>query len=223
MKLAAVIHAEEFDVSQIWKKAPSWHINMGSDSIGLSDAKTVRQVIDGDVDAFEHLLNKYQDHVLRIVKKHVPHREVEEMAQDIFVRAYQALPGFKEEGSFRQWLSAIAVRTCYDFWRKRYRSRELPMSDLSEKHRDWLERTLSNESNQSFHEKSMENEAREVLDWALSKLSAKDRMVLELVYLEGLSGKEAAGLLGWSVANVKVRSFRSRKKLETLLKGVISP
>jgi RNA polymerase sigma-70 factor (ECF subfamily) len=43
-------------------------------------------------------------------------------------------------------------------------------------------------------------------------------MVIELVYLEGLSVREAAGLLGWSVANVKVRSFRSRRKLEKVLK-----
>jgi len=187
-----------------------------------SDAEIIRRIIDGDVNSFEHLLKRYQNYVLRIVTKHIPYNEVEEMSQEVFVRAYQALPGFKQEGSFRQWLSAIAVRTCYDFWRKRYRSRELPMSDLSENHQGWLEHTLSNQSDKSFHEKGREKEAKELLDWALSKLSARDRMVIELVYLEGLSVKEAAGLLGWSVSNVKVRSFRSRKKLRTLLTGVIS-
>jgi RNA polymerase sigma-70 factor (ECF subfamily) len=187
-----------------------------------SDEEIVRRVIDGDVNSFEYLLKRHQDHVVRIVKKHIPLNEVEETAQDVFVRAYQALPGFKGQGSFRQWLSVVAVRTCYDFWRGRYRSRELPMSTLTENHRDWLERTLSDESNQSFHEEGRGKEAGEVLDWALSKISAKDRMILELVYLEGLSMKEVAGLLDLSVSNVKVRSFRSRKKLETLLKGVIS-
>jgi RNA polymerase sigma-70 factor (ECF subfamily) len=187
-----------------------------------SDAEIIRRIIDGDVNSFEHLLKKYQDHVLGIVKKHVPYREVEEMAQEVFVRAYQALPGFKQEGSFKQWLSSITVRTCYDFWRKQYRSRELPMSDISERHRKWLEKTLSNQSDLSFYEKSKEKEARELLDWALGKLSPRDRMILELVYLEGLSVKEAAGLLGWSVANVKVRSFRSRKKVEGLLTELIS-
>jgi RNA polymerase sigma-70 factor (ECF subfamily) len=187
-----------------------------------SDEETVRRIIGGDVNSFEYLLKKYQDHVLRIVKKHIPYNEVEDTTQDVFVRAYQALPGFKEEGSFRQWLSAITVRTCYDFWRKRYRSRELPMSDLTDSHREWLDKTLSNQSDQSFHEKSQEKEARELLDWVLSKLSAKDRMVLELVYLEGLSGREAAELLGLSISNVKVRSFRSRKKLEKILTALIS-
>lgn len=188
----------------------------------LSDAEIIRRVIDGDVNSFEHLLKKYQDHVLGIVKKHIPYQEVEEMAQEVFVRAYQALPGFKEKGSFKQWLSAIAVRACFDFWRKQYRSKEFPMSDLTDRHRDWLENTLSNQFDLSLNERSHAEEAKEVLDWALNKLSARDRMVIELVYFEGLPVKRVAGLLGWSVANVKVRSFRSRKKLETLLKGVIS-
>jgi RNA polymerase sigma-70 factor (ECF subfamily) len=187
-----------------------------------SDAETVCRIIDGDINSFEYLLNKYQDHVLRIVTKHIPYNEVEETAHNVFVRAYQALPGFKEQGSFKQWLSTVTVRTCYDFWRKQYRSRELPMSNLSEGHRDWLEKTLSSESDLSFSEESREKEAGELLDWALSKLSAKDRMVLELVYLEGLSVKEAADLLGLSVSNVKVRSFRSRKRLERLLADLIS-
>ena len=186
-----------------------------------SDADIIRRIIDGDVSSFEHLLKRYQDYVLRIVKKHIPYNEVEEMAQEVFVRAYQALPGLKQGGSFRQWLSAIAARTCYDFWRKRYRSRELPMSDLNEKHREWLENTLSDQSDLSFNKGSHTEEARELLDWAMDKLSARNRMVIELVYLEGLSVKEAAGLLGWSISNVKVRSFRSRKKLKKILTGVI--
>jgi RNA polymerase sigma-70 factor, ECF subfamily len=60
-----------------------------------------------------------------------------------------------------------------------------------------------------------------MLDWAMDRLSPEDRMVVELIYLEGLSGKEAADLLGWSVANVKVRAFRSRNKLRKLLSETI--
>ncbi|MEA1948457.1 MAG: sigma-70 family RNA polymerase sigma factor [Thermodesulfobacteriota bacterium] len=182
-----------------------------------SDDEIVRRILDGDVNAFEHLLVKYQDKVLRIVRKRIPYGQVEETAQDVFVRAYQSLPAFKGKNGFLQWLSVIAVRTCYDFWRKQYRVRELAMSTLTEKHQDWLEKIISNQSSRLFNEQSSQKEAREVLNWALDRLSAEDRMVLELVYLEGLSGKEAAELLGWSVANVKIRSHRSRKKLRKLL------
>jgi RNA polymerase sigma-70 factor (ECF subfamily) len=192
---------------------------MPDDSPTPNDADIVRRIVEGDVNAFESLLTRYKDHVLRIVKRHMPYQEVEETAQEVFVRAYQSLPKYKAKGNFKQWLSAIAVRSCYDYWRKAYRSREVPMSSLGERHQDWLEAVISDQSDQSFREKSAQQEAIEILDWALGKLSAEDRMVMELVYLEGLSGKEAADLLGWSVANVKIRSFRSRKKLEKLLMG----
>ena len=191
---------------------------MRNESLKPSDAEIVRQVIDGNVNAFESLLTRYKDLALKIVKRHVPYSDVEEIAQDVFVRVYQSLPTFKGKSGFKRWLSSIAVRTCYDYWRKAYRSREVPMSSLTEKHRDWLEEVISG---QSLYEKGLQNEGRELLDWALEKLSAEDRMVLELIYLEGLSGKEAAGLLGWSVAAVKVRSFRSRKKLQSLLRGAV--
>ena len=93
------------------------------------------------------------------------------------------------------------------------------MSSLTEQHHTWLEAALSDTSSQSFCERGLQKEAREILDWALDRLSAGDRMVIELVYLEGHSVKEAADLLGWTTANVKVRLFRSRKKLHALLRG----
>ena len=187
----------------------------------LSDSEIIKQVMDGNADAFALLLTRYKNHVARIVNWRVPHDAVEETAHNVFIRAYQSLPTYKEKGSFVQWISSIAVRTCYDFWREHYRIRELPMSSLSEKHREWLENVLSNTSDQSFRKRGEQEEARNVLAWALEKLSAEDRMVVELVYLEGLSVKEAAELLGWSTANVKVRLFRTRKKLRRLLAGVI--
>ena len=190
---------------------------MNNDASSPSDTEVVRLVLAGNIDAFEHLLRKYQNHVLTILKKHLPPNHIEEVSQNVFIRVYESLPTFKGESSIKPWLSTIAVRTCYDFWRKHYRSRELPMSSLTERHQLWLEKAISAESSQSFHALALQTEARELLDWALDKLSAEDRMVLELVYLEGLSTKEAADLLGWSVANVKVRSFRSRKKLYRLL------
>lgn len=183
-----------------------------------SDEEIVRHVLDGNVNAFESLLTRHSERVLKIVKRHVPREDVEETAQEVFVRAYRSLDTFREKSDFSHWLSAIAVRSCYDYWRKAYRSREIPMSAFTEKHGNWLEEVLSATSEQSREDEgALQAEARELLDWALAQLSAEERMVIELVYLEGLSVKEAAVLLGWSVANVKVRSFRSRKKLEKIL------
>lgn len=191
---------------------------MDTDSYSAADSEIVDQVVSGDVNAFERILKRYQAHVVRIVRRHIPLERVEEVAQDVFVSAYQSLPTFKGNDGFKQWLSTITIRTCYDFWRKHYRYREIPLSSLSEKHQVWLEEATSNSSSQSFYERDSQREAREILDWALDRLSPEDRMVLELVYLEGYSIKEAANLLGWSTVNVKVRSFRARKKLHKLLK-----
>lgn len=195
---------------------------MHNDSDNADDAHIIDLVLGGAVNAFETLLLRYADHVLRIVRKHVDYGAVEETAHEVFIRAFQSLPGFRSDGNFRQWLSSIAVRTCHDYWRKAYRSREIAMSQISESNREWLEQILLDRSGQSFEEKGAQEEAREVLDWALERLPPGHRMLLELVYLEGLSSKEAAELLGWSVANVKVRSFRARKKLQKLLFGLMN-
>jgi RNA polymerase sigma-70 factor (ECF subfamily) len=193
---------------------------MQNDAARPSDAEIVRQVLDGDVNAFETVVLRHRGLVLAIVKKHVPEDAVEETAQEAFVRAYQALPTFKGTGAFSQWLSSIVVRTCYDYWRKAYRFREIPISALTERHSEWLEEVISQRPEESPDKRDPHLAAREILSWALGKLSAGDRMVLELVYLEGCSVQEAAELLGWSKANVKVRSFRARMKLEKLLSKV---
>ena len=193
---------------------------MDTDPHSSTDAEIVNQVVSGNVNAFERLLKRYQAHVVGIVKKHIPFDKVEEVAQEVFVRVYQSLPTFKGNDRFKQWLSTVTIRTCYDFWRKHYRHREIPLSSLSDKHQVWLEEATSTSSSQSFYERDSQEEAREILDWALDRLSAEDRMVLELVYLEGYSIKEAANLLGWSSVNVKVRSFRARNKLHKLIKDM---
>ena len=196
---------------------------MKNDACAPSDEEIVRQVVSGNANAFEQLVRRYQNHILTIIKKHLPHEYVLDTAQDVFLRVYQSLVTFKGESDFGHWLATIAVRTCYDFWRKHSRFREYPMSHFTEKHQVWLEEALSDNSSQSFDESASQKEAKEILDWALDRLSAQDRMVLELVYLEGYSVKEAARLLGWTSANVKVRSFRSRKRLYNLLSKQLKP
>ncbi len=186
-----------------------------------SDAEMIRQILQGNTSTFESLLARYQDLVLKILKRHIPYNDIEETAQDVFIRIYQSLSTFKGKGDCKQWLSSIALRTCYDYWRKAYRSREIPMSSLTKNHREWLEDLIGSEHGSPIHEKAAQDEAKELLNWALGKLSAKDRIILELIYLEGLTCKEAANLLGWSLANVKVRSFRSRRKLERVLREVM--
>ncbi len=187
-----------------------------------NDDEIIQKVLQGNVDAFEGLVRRYQAHVLNMVKRHVPQRDVEETAQEAIVRAYRSLASYRGKGhGFKAWLSTVTIRACYDYWRKTYRSKEVPLSALTDDHKRWIEQVTAEESAQGMREKAASDEARKVLDWGLSHLSAGDRMVLELVYFEGLSGREAAGLLGWTTANVKVRAFRARRKLEKILQEMI--
>ena len=187
------------------------------DLTAAEDALIVQQVMDGDTEAFAILLTRHRHHVLGIVRKHAPYDEAEEIAQEVFIRAYQSLSALEKQDRFKHWLSSIAVKTCCDFWRRKYRSREISISDFSDEQCNRLDQILSRQSNQDWIEDNARRELREMLDQALNHLSPEDRMALKLVYLEGLSCREAAKLLGWTIVNVKVRAFRSRKKLHSLL------
>ncbi|MEX5215797.1 MAG: RNA polymerase sigma factor [Nitrospiraceae bacterium] len=181
-----------------------------------NDQELVHRILQGETDRFAELIDRYRRHVAGIVSGHVPYDQVEEVAQDVFVRAFTGLGNYSGQTPFEHWLSGIAVRTCYDFWRVR-RRREQPVSSLASEHEAWIEQTLAAESDAQFREQAGRREARDLLDWALARLSAEDRMVLTLVYLEGRSVREAAGLLGWSVVNVKVRAHRAKRAIRKIL------
>jgi RNA polymerase sigma-70 factor, ECF subfamily len=195
---------------------------MHNESTIAADSDIINQVIKGHINAFETLITKYGDFVSRIVKKHIPYNEIEDVTQNVFLRIYQSLPMYKGTGEFKNWLSSIALRTCYDYWRKAYKSREIPMNSITEDHQKWLENAVSEGSTTSVQDKEGKKKATELLEWALGKLSAEDRMILELIYLEGHSGREVADLLGWSIANVKVKSFRLKRKLKAILNSVLT-
>ncbi len=164
------------------------------------------------------MVARYEGYVFGLVKGHVPAADVEDVAQEAFIRAYRSLPGYGGRGKgFRPWLASITVRACYDHWRRVYRRRETPISHLTEEHDKWLDSALAESSVRILEERGAADQARELLEAGLDRLSAEDRMVMELVYLEGHSGREAAQLLNWSTAKVKVRCFRARRKLETFL------
>ena len=74
---------------------------------GAAAAIAAPLVVCGDVNVFEKILTRYQDHVFAVVGKHVPHDMVEEVAHDAFVRIYQSLSTFKHHGSFKYWLTRI--------------------------------------------------------------------------------------------------------------------
>lgn len=182
----------------------------------------MRQVLAGDADAFGSLMRRYAGRVQAVVARHVPPDRQEEVVQDTFVRAYRSLANFEPESDFPAWLSTLAVRSCYDFWRTAYRRHEVSESELEPAHREWAGRVLDTGSREAFETETARREAREVLDRVLATLSPEDRLVIVLVHLEGLDVREAAAQLGWSPVNVKVRAHRARRRLRAALEPLIA-
>ncbi|MEF2230741.1 MAG: RNA polymerase sigma factor [Pseudodesulfovibrio sp.] len=182
------------------------------------DMSIIARITGGDVDAFGQLLLRYQAPVTHIVAAHVPGEHVAEVAHETFIRAFKALPGYAPKGPFLNWLTTIALRSCHDFWRERYRRREAPASDLSDDGQRFMEAALAADSREEFERLARAREAKEVLALVLDHLSPLDRLVLTLTGLEERSVREAAEMLGISVPNVKIRAHRARRKLKHFLK-----
>ncbi|MCG8509407.1 MAG: RNA polymerase sigma factor, partial [Rhodospirillales bacterium] len=145
----------------------------------------------------------------------------DDILQETFIRAYRSLSGFSGSKPLENWLSRIALRACYDHWRKEYRSRDVELKSSLDHIGEAVERLSMNGAMKDHSEKQNAQDAREVLNWALNQLAPADRMVLTLTHLDGYSTQEAADMIGWTSVNVKVRAFRARNKLRSLLQKTL--
>jgi RNA polymerase sigma-70 factor (ECF subfamily) len=179
----------------------------------ITDDKIVGRILRGRIDDFEMLLNRYRGYVFKIVSGLLPPEAVSEHSHEIFIEVYRSLPKYQDGTIFKKWLAGIAIHSCYDYWRKHYRNLEIPLSSLTEDHQEWIDGVVASQAGEAFSNKERQKEAREILQQAMAGLSAKDRVLLTLVHLEGFSIREAAEILGWSTINVKVRAHRSREKM----------
>ncbi len=181
--------------------------------MNLDDTALIKKIIEGDVDLFSHLIDRHKVQVAKIAQKRVPNECVEEVCQDIFIKAYQSLENYAGRSPFSHWITRISIRTCCDYWRKVYRKKEVSLSKDNKSHEDMLELITSNMSIDRFVKKEQHAELKEILDLCLGNLKDKDREVLELVYLLGWSMKEVADSQNSSLTATKVRVMRARRKL----------
>ncbi len=181
------------------------------------DDELVQRAKNGEQAAQVDLVRLHRDRVVRIVNRYArDSADAEDLAQEVFVKAFQNLDQFAGRAPFEAWLSRIAVHTCYDALRKRRRRPELRFSDLGEAQQYWVETIEDpNHSSSSL-------EAQELVRMVLETLPAEVRMVLTLLEIEERSIKEVAELTGWSVALVKVRAFRARAQMRKACEQLLS-
>lgn len=167
----------------------------------------------GDHDAFAALVQRHQRRVFSIIANLLRRpAEVEDLAQQVFLKAYLALPRFNFQSAFSTWLYRITVNECYDHLR-RQKAQKAPAGreQLVGEAQDWDQ--LAPEAQASGADSVRQLEMRQLAERLLERLPPEDRLLLLLKELEGFSVEEIAELTKMNINTVKVRLFRARKRL----------
>jgi RNA polymerase sigma-70 factor (ECF subfamily) len=179
-----------------------------------TEAELIAAAVNGDTASFEPLIQKYSPRVFATARRYARlEREIEDIAQEVWIKAFQKLASFRGDAPFEHWLMRMAVRTCYDFLRAHQRNRESAFSEISEPEDDWLERFAA--APESVSEQA--DAAKQLVARVLEQMSPAGRLIITLLEIEDRSVKEIAELTGWSVPLVKVRAFRARAEMRKIL------
>jgi RNA polymerase sigma-70 factor, ECF subfamily len=182
-----------------------------------TEAELIAAVLQGDSASFEPLVKKYSPRVFATARRYARREsEVEDIAQEVWLKAFQKLRSFRGEAPFEHWLMRVAIRTCYDFLRAHQRNRETNFSELSEPENDWLERFVRQPEGTGENAEA----ARALVARLLGQLSPPARLIITLLEIEDRSVKEISKLTGWSVPLVKVRAFRARAEMRKALSKI---
>jgi RNA polymerase sigma-70 factor, ECF subfamily len=176
------------------------------------DRELVRLSQNGVEAAFEELVRRHQQRVFALVGG-ILHRpeEVEDLAQQVFLKAYLGIKRFDQRAAFSTWLYKIAVNECWDYLRKRKVRPLVYEADLSEEQVSRLDGIVS--SSRPPEGANARAEMREIIERMLAALPEQDRQLLVLKEIEGFSVQELAEILGLNVNTVKVRLFRARGRI----------
>src|SRR5881296_4117877 len=140
-----------------------------------SEAELIGAVLKGDSASFEPLVEKYSPRVFATARRYARREsEVEDVVQEVWLKAFQKLRSFRGEAPFEHWLMRLAVRTCYDFLRGHQRNRETTFSELTEPEGDWLDRFIAAPESASEHADA----AKQLVARLLEQLSPPARLVI---------------------------------------------
>lgn len=175
---------------------------------GTTDTELISRVLKGDSQAYAGLVSRYQDYIFTLVLRMVKNREdAEEIAQDVFVKAYRFLADFRGQSKFSTWLYTIVNTTCISFLRKNRQE----LQSLDNEH--VFERADTIDSGVSAN--VVEQKSRTALvARAMEKLSPDDAQIIALFYKAEQSLGEIARILGVEENTAKVRLHRARTRLK---------
>jgi RNA polymerase sigma-70 factor (ECF subfamily) len=184
------------------------------------DQQLVERVQKGDKRAFDLLVLKYQHKIFAVISRFIrDHAEVQDVAQDAFIKAYRALPNFRGESAFYTWMYRIAINTAKNYLVAR--NRRPPASDLDIEDAEFFA------GNDAMHEMNtpernlLRDELQSVIDQAFRDLPEDLRTAVTLREIDGLSYEEIAEAMDCPIGTVRSRIFRAREAIDKKIQPLI--
>lgn len=183
----------------------------------MDEKDLVRRSKEGDEEAFGILVNKYKTKVYHLAYS-LSHdaQAADDLAQEVFIKAYYALDKFREKAEFGTWIYRITVNHCRDFLRKRNRMTQISLENIIGKISAHVDETLPEEKEQE------EAQRRNVVHTAIQTLPDKYKVILSLRDIQDFSYSEIAKILDLSPGTVDSRLHRARKMLRKKLEPFFS-
>lgn len=175
---------------------------------GPGDNEIIDKVLRGDQSLYAHLVKRYQNFVFTIALRYTPNREdAEEIAQDVFVKAYRSLADFRGESKFSTWLYTIVTTTCITFLRKK----KVTIHSLDNEH---IFEAAENQ-NSTFKANQVEQKSKaQAINEAIKLLSVDDARIITLFYQAEQSLEEIGRIIGIDPNTAKVKLHRARARLK---------
>jgi len=184
------------------------------------DQKLVVRVQKGDKTAFDLLVRKYQHKVDKLVSRYVrDRREVEDVTQEAFIKAYRAIGGFRGESAFYTWLYRIAVNTAKNYLESQ--SRRPPGSDMEIEGAELIESGEGLRDQATPERQMLTNEIASTVHRVLEHLPPDLRTAITLREIEGMSYEEIAEVMDCPIGTVRSRIFRAREAIDQELRPLL--
>ncbi|MCE2400350.1 sigma-70 family RNA polymerase sigma factor [Candidatus Poribacteria bacterium] len=193
------------------------HLDLPSaDELELIDEhELVTRFQNGDIGAFNTLVLKYQTRIAKLIYRHINDAETtKDLCQEVFLKAFKALPEFKRESAFYSWLYRIAMNCCIDFLRQQSRRKTVAFEELTGGPEELM---LISKYPSPSHLIEME-ELGDIIGKAVNQLAPKQRRVFRLRYDQKLQIKEIAVLIDRSEGTVKTHLHHAHRRLRELLR-----
>ena len=190
---------------------------------GMLEGDLVKHARHGDLKAYDELVKRYQERIYAtIYHMTANHEDANDIAQEAFIKAYQALKSFRGGSSFYTWIYRIAVNKTINFLKQRKNKYHLSLNDIDFNPENDPELVALISTKTPHHDAGL-SELQKKLNEALLKLSEPHRMVAVLHDVQGMSHEEIASIMGCNIGTVRSRLFYARQQLQGHLAEYMKP